>query len=139
MNYWLINILIVVLYRQTETSLLFVLLFRCLISPNRNQGRIQDFKLGRGGRETRTILDYFVWKITILRQKIIFFPPGDPPSGNVFVVSTTFHMFARFVFCGYQFVLEVYILLLYTILIFDFGIVPTLFFILLYKPEWSIQ
>jgi hypothetical protein len=46
------------------------------------QGRIQDFKL-RGGafknkcterREARKFLRYFVWKITILRQKIIFFP-----------------------------------------------------------------
>ena len=45
------------------------------------QGRIQDFKLGRGRtsknraeqRETRKILGYFVWKITTLRQKIIFF------------------------------------------------------------------
>ena len=36
-------------------------------------------------REARKILGYFVWKITILRQKIIFFPilggraPGAPP------------------------------------------------------------
>jgi hypothetical protein len=59
-----------------------------------NQGRIQDFKLGGGGRtlkncserrEARNFLGYFVWKITILRQKIIFFPivglraPGAPP------------------------------------------------------------
>ena len=86
-----------------------------------NQGRIQDFKLGRahlkklrwaeGGteffwgisceksrfyakksyffqlrREARKLLGYFVWKITILRQKILFFPilggarpPLDPP------------------------------------------------------------
>jgi hypothetical protein len=57
-------------------------------------GRIQDFKLGWGGplkkncaewREVRNLLGYFVWKITILRQKIIFFPilggarPLDPP------------------------------------------------------------
>jgi hypothetical protein len=46
------------------------------------QGRIQDFKLGGGAlkkncgerREARKFLGYFVWKITILRQKIIFFP-----------------------------------------------------------------
>jgi hypothetical protein len=46
------------------------------------QGRIQDFKL-RGGalkkncaerREARKFLGYFLWKITILRQKIKFFP-----------------------------------------------------------------
>ena len=56
------------------------------------QGQIQDFKLGRthlkncaGRREARKMLGYFVWKITILRQKIIFFPilgggaPGAPP------------------------------------------------------------
>ena len=49
----------------------------------RFQGRIQDFKLGGGGalkkkcaerREARKILGCFVWKITILCQKIIFFP-----------------------------------------------------------------
>ena len=49
-----------------------------------NQGRIQDFKLGGGGggahlKKLRRaeggtkLLGYFVWKITILRQKIIFF------------------------------------------------------------------
>jgi hypothetical protein len=41
------------------------------------QGRIQDFKLGgaylKKLRRARTFLGYFVWKITILRQKIIFF------------------------------------------------------------------
>ena len=46
------------------------------------QGRIQDFKLGRGRGH---FLGYFVWKITILRKKIIFFPilggggAGCPP------------------------------------------------------------
>jgi hypothetical protein len=45
------------------------------------QGRIQDFKLGGAlkkiapsGGGARKFLGYFVWKITILRQKIIFFP-----------------------------------------------------------------
>jgi hypothetical protein len=45
------------------------------------QGRIQDFKLGgrtikncAERREARKFWGYFVWKITILRQKIIFFP-----------------------------------------------------------------
>ena len=39
-------------------------------------------------REARKLLGYFVWKITILRQKIIFFPilggsaPGASPSGS---------------------------------------------------------
>ena len=45
------------------------------------QGRIQDFKLGGGRtskncaeqREARKFLGYFVWKITIFCQKIIFF------------------------------------------------------------------
>ena len=44
------------------------------------QGRIQDFKLGGGAlkkiapsRGRHEILGYFVWKITILRQKILFF------------------------------------------------------------------
>jgi hypothetical protein len=45
------------------------------------QGRIQDFKLEGAlkkicgeRREARKLLGYFVWKITTLRQKIIFFP-----------------------------------------------------------------
>ena len=44
------------------------------------QGRIQDFKLGGAHlkncaeqREARNVWGYFVWKITILRQKIIFY------------------------------------------------------------------
>jgi hypothetical protein len=50
------------------------------------QGRIQDFKLGggdalkkiapRGGRHEH-FWGYFVWKITILCQKIIFFPIAE--------------------------------------------------------------
>ena len=57
------------------------------------QGRIQDFKLGgrtskncAERREARKFLGYFVWKITILRKKIVFFSnfrgacaPGAPP------------------------------------------------------------
>ena len=35
-------------------------------------GRIQDFKLE--GVYLKFVLGYFVWKITILREKIIFFP-----------------------------------------------------------------
>jgi hypothetical protein len=55
-------------------------------------GAILDFKLGgrtsnncTERREARKCLGYFVWKITILLQKIIFFPilggraPGAPP------------------------------------------------------------
>jgi hypothetical protein len=46
------------------------------------QGRIQDFKLGEGalkkiatsGGRLENVLGYFVWKITILRQKFLFFP-----------------------------------------------------------------
>jgi hypothetical protein len=46
-----------------------------------NQERIQDFKLGGGAlkkncaerREAQNFLGYFVWKIMILSQKIIFF------------------------------------------------------------------
>ena len=49
------------------------------------QGRIQDFKLGGGAlkkncaerREVLKFLGYFVWKITILRKKIIFFPIAE--------------------------------------------------------------
>ena len=36
------------------------------------QGWIQDFKLG-GALKKINFVGYFVWKITILRQKIIFF------------------------------------------------------------------
>ena len=63
------------------------------------QGRIQDFKLGGAHlkncaerREARKFWGYFVWKITIFRQNIIFFfilggaragyaPPMDSPLG----------------------------------------------------------
>ena len=60
-----------------------------------SQGRIQDFKLGGTHLKKlrRAFLGYFVWKITILRKKIIFFPilggtragctppPPPPPPG----------------------------------------------------------
>ena len=49
-----------------------------------NQGRIQDFKLG--GALKNNALGYFVWKITIFRQKNHIFPnfSGDapPPPGS---------------------------------------------------------
>ena len=51
---------------------------------HRLQGRIQDFKLGgahlkklRRAEGGAKFLGYFVWKITILRQKIIFFPIAE--------------------------------------------------------------
>ena len=69
-----------------------------LYCPFGIQGRIQDYKLGGGALKklrraegAAKILGYFVWKITILRQKIIFFqilggaragcapPPGSAP------------------------------------------------------------
>ena len=37
-----------------------------------HQGRIEDFKLGGGALKKIEFLGYFVWKITILRQKILF-------------------------------------------------------------------
>ena len=45
-----------------------------------NQRRIQDFKLGGAHL-------YFVWKITILRNKIIFFPilGGGAPKGQIMI------------------------------------------------------
>ena len=55
------------------------------------QGRIQDFKLG-GGPHLKKLrraeggaknLGYFVWKNTILRQKIIFFPIAEGGAKNV--------------------------------------------------------
>ena len=63
------------------------------IVPRTQQGRIQDFKLGRGGAHLKKlrraeggakIFGVFRVKNTILRQKIIFFqilgtPPLDPP------------------------------------------------------------
>ena len=60
-----------------------------------NQGRIQDFKLGGAhfkklprAEGDAKFLGYFVWKITILRKKIISFPilvgsaPGAPLPGS---------------------------------------------------------
>ena len=59
------------------------------VNRRTDQGRIQDFKLGGGGltkncaerREAQKYFVYFVWKITILCKKIIFFPilGGAPP------------------------------------------------------------
>jgi hypothetical protein len=59
----------------------------------RKQGRIQDFKLGGGAHLKKLhraeggakFLGYFVWKITILRQKIIFFPIAEG-GANIFGV-----------------------------------------------------
>jgi hypothetical protein len=52
-----------------------------VITTPHYQGRIQDFKLGRAlkkncaeWREAGKLLGYFVWKITILRQQMKFFP-----------------------------------------------------------------
>ena len=74
------------------------------------QGRIQDFKLGgalkkiapSGGRREH-FWGYFVWKITILRQKIIFFPiaEGDANIFGVFRMknhdfTSTNHIFSNF-------------------------------------------
>ena len=57
------------------------LVWFCLVLSCTVQGRIQDFKLGGAHlkncaerRVARKFLGYFVWKITILRQKVIFFP-----------------------------------------------------------------
>jgi len=68
---------------------------------NEDQARIQDFKLGgahlkklRRAEEGGKLFGYFVWKSTILRQKIIFFsnfmggarqvrPPLNPPLKTV--------------------------------------------------------
>ena len=56
-------------------------LLRVFVRCKWNQGRIQDFKLGgthlkkwRERREAPKLLWYFVWKITILRQKNHIFP-----------------------------------------------------------------
>jgi hypothetical protein len=62
------------------------IVFTCIAARKmRQQGRIQDFKLGGGAlklncaerREARKFWGYFVWKITILRQKILFFPIAE--------------------------------------------------------------
>jgi hypothetical protein len=52
------------------------MILKYYIIDSSNQGRIQDFKLGgrtskncAERREARNVLGYFVWKITILRQK----------------------------------------------------------------------
>ena len=65
-----------------------------LINFWRLQGRIQDFKLGgahlkkmhraEGGAKN---FGYFVWKITILRQKIVFFPIAEGKRENFWGIS----------------------------------------------------
>ena len=65
---------------------------------HRLQGRIQDFKLGRGAlkkncaerREALKFLGYFVWKITILRKKIIFLPPPSGSAPGYYCICLTF-------------------------------------------------
>ena len=75
------------------------------------QGRIQDFKLGGGGahlncaerREARKILGYFVWKITILRQKIIFLPIAEGGAKFVWVFRVKNHDFTpNFFFSNFR-------------------------------------
>ena len=67
------------------------------------QGRFQDFKLGgahlkklRRAREVRQFLGYFVWKITILRQKIIFLPIVEGGAKFVWVFRVKNHDFTPF-------------------------------------------
>ena len=56
---------------------------------NLTQGQIQNFKLGGAERrQAQNLLGYFVWKITILCQKIIFFPIAE--GGRKFV--EVFHL-----------------------------------------------
>jgi hypothetical protein len=97
-NHWNIKIIIslmeelicnVIWHLQGQWFIIsFFCSFVCFLFDDYDyQGRIQDFKLGwkitilrqkiiffpiaEGGAK---FLGYFVWKITILRQKIIFFP-----------------------------------------------------------------
>ena len=46
-------------------------------------------------REARKMLGYFVWKITILRQKIIFFPIAEGGAKNVGVFRVKNHDFTQ--------------------------------------------
>ena len=55
--------------------------YRSCLNIYQMQGWIQDFKLGctlkinrAEWREARKLLGHFLWKITILRKKILFFP-----------------------------------------------------------------
>ena len=64
------------------------------------QGRIQDFKLGgahlkkmRRAEGGMKILGYFVWKNSILRQKIIFFPIVEGGAKNIGVFRVKNHDF----------------------------------------------
>jgi hypothetical protein len=54
------------------------------------QGRIQDFKL-RGGA-LRKFLGYFVRKITILRQKIIFCPIAEGGENKLPYISSAWDL-----------------------------------------------
>jgi hypothetical protein len=86
--------------KENQIQLLIIVLNYAQIKiTHSNQERIQDFKLGGGAlkkncaerREAQNFLGYFVWKIMILSQKIIFFSnfrgggclrtPGAPPPG----------------------------------------------------------
>jgi hypothetical protein len=66
------------------------------------QGRIQDFKLGgahlkkmRRAEGGMKILGYFVWKNSILRQKIIFFPIVEGGAKNIGVFRVKNHDFTQ--------------------------------------------
>jgi hypothetical protein len=85
-----------------------------------SQGRIQDFKLG--GAHLKKFVGYFVWKITILRQTIIFFSNFRVGAGRVHPPPTTYHESAP--------VLGVSTLPFSTILIFYFRAVPTVWYFL---------
>ena len=68
--------------KENQIQFLIVVLNYAQIKiTHSNQERIQDFKLGGGalkriapsGGRRKILLGYFVWKIMILSQKIIFF------------------------------------------------------------------
>ena len=65
-------------------------------------------------REARKILGYFVWKITILRQKIIFFPIlGGARAGCVFLLIFTWKVKGNIF--GYSYTNQTYIFFSYEI------------------------
>ena len=63
------------LLRAKKKICVFTVTRPTLFFSRRPQGRIQDFKLG--GAHLKFCFGYFVWKITILRQKILFFPIAE--------------------------------------------------------------
>jgi hypothetical protein len=99
-------------YSRKSSYLMKVIPGTCRMHKARYQGRIQDFKLGGEGAHLKKLrraeggakmLGYFVWKITILPQKIIFFPilggcaPDAPKETNNICLMTAILHYSTYI------------------------------------------